>query len=82
MSIADLIRPWYPGALVHNVPVFEGHLFPACGRLLEARSEPVQGAGWLNLRDGATCSDCLYVYDPKLHAEIHTEECDDEDDDE
>lgn len=73
------VRPWFPGALVHNLPVFEGHISPKCERLMESRPDPVEGAGWLDTRDGACCSECLYAYDPKLHATLHADEYEDDD---
>ncbi|NAS22459.1 hypothetical protein GT755_12280 [Herbidospora sp. NEAU-GS84] len=77
MSLIDWRRPWYPGALILGALPFEGHLYPDCEELLEVRPDPVEGAGWLDLRDPACCSGCLYRHDPKLHRELHPDEYED-----
>lgn len=49
------IRPWYPAGTV-------GHLYPDCEHLLAVESEPREGAGWLDPRQGDVCGPCVKRY--------------------
>lgn len=81
-AITDWIRPWYPGRIpIYGVNngYFEGHIFPDCEELLLIRSAPVEGAGWLDPRQGNVCRSCLAHHNPQLHAEIFGDDDEDED---
>lgn len=70
------IRPWYPGEgpIFGTGGQFIGHIYPDCEHLLRIHPEPQPGAGWLDPRQGPVCPPCLHRHDPKLHAELFSED--------
>lgn len=57
----EWIRPWFPAG-------WEGHVAADCPDLLKRVSEPVEGAGWLDVKQGVICVTCV----PSWNAECAT----------